>query len=489
MDITKNWLSRAFALLDNSLQPVPQEMNEIDWKESLSPKGEKLAQHLSAFANNPGGGILVFGIEDKSGIVIGINQQDAENIMGKLSSVGRDSLDPMVIIDHSIELYQDKPLLFVYIKESSIKPVHFKSKSIEESYIRTGGTTRKASRQEVGGFMLNSKTPQFEELHSSKVKSEFEVLTILDYKTIFKLLEKPVPSNIEGILYLMEHEKMIEKVDGVGYYITNFGALSAANNLLDFDHLARKTIRLIRYKGLNKNETIKEFPGSKGYAIGFEGLIDFVKQLLPSSEIIKSAFRAELSIYPEIALRELFANALIHQDFTIKGTGPVIEIFDDRISITNPGRLLPTKKIERLIGTTPESRNEVLASSFRRFSICEERGSGFTKTVSAIEFYGLPPLKIEELENSFRVTMYVPKAFAQLTEQERIEACYQHSIVRYLSSGSMNNTSLRERFKMSERQRPQVSIVIKNALIQGRIKPKDPLNASTKYVEYIPYWG
>ncbi len=489
MNITKNWLSRAFALLDNSLQPIPQELNEIDWKENISPKTDKLAQHLSAFANNPGGGILVFGIEDKSGNIVGVNKQVAENTTEKLSSIGRDSLEPMVIIDHSIELYQNKPLLFIYIKESSVKPVHLKSKTIEDAYIRTGGTTRKASRQELGGLMLNSKTPQFEELHVSKVKAEIEVLTVLDYKTIFKLLEKPIPSNIEGIVYLMEHERMIEKVDGAGYYITNFGALSAANNLSEFDQLARKRIRLIRYKGLNKNETIKEFPGSKGYAIGFEGLIDFVKQLLPSSEIIKSAFRAESAVYPEIALRELFANALIHQDFTIKGSGPVIEIFDDRISITNPGRLLPTKKIERLIGTTPESRNEVLASSFRRFKICEERGSGFTKTVSAIEFYGLPPLKIEELENAFRVTMYAPKTFAQLTEQERIEACYQHSIIKYLSSGSMNNTSLRERFKMSERQRPQVSIVIKNALNQGRIKPKDPSNASTKYVEYIPYWG
>ena len=167
----------------------------------------------------------------------------------------------------------------------------------------------------------------------------------------------------------------------------------------------------------------------------------------------------------------------------------MIEIFDDRIEISNPGKLLPSKKVDRLIRTTPESRNEILASAFRRYGICEERGSGFEKAVSAIELYGLPPLKIEELENSFRVTMYSPKTFAKLTPTERVEACYQHSIIQYFSSGGMTNTSLRERFKMSERQRPQISLVIKEALAQNKIKPKDPNNASTKYVEYIPFWG
>ena len=133
----------------------------------------------------------------------------------------------------------------------------------------------------------------------------------------------------------------------------------------------------------------------------------------------------------QLVLRELIANALIHQDFTVRGAGPMIEIFDDRIEISNPGKLLPSKRIERLIRTTPESRNEILASAFRRYGICEERGSGFEKAVSAIELYGLPPLKFEELENSFRVTMYSPKPFAKLTLQERVEACYNNTSMKF----------------------------------------------------------
>ncbi len=485
----KNWIKKALEFLDSSLTPIPQELNELDWKEELSPQNDKLTKHLSAFANLPGGGYLVFGIEDKTGTVKGITKIQADIIVERLSSIGRDSLEPLVSIDHCIENYHGTALLFIHIKESAVKPVHIKKAGIEEAWIRTGGSTRKASRPEIGGLMLNSKTPQFEELHASKLKSELELFELIDYKTIYSLLQKPVPQDINQRILWLKDEKMIEEVDGAGYYITNFGALAAARNLHDFDGLSRKSIRVIKYKGNNKIEAEREFPGSKGYAIGFFGLIEFIRSILPGSEIIKNALRAETSVYPEIALRELIANALIHQDFSIRGSGPMIEIFEDRIEISNPGRLLPSKKIDRLIRTTPESRNEILAAAFRRYNICEERGSGFEKAVAAIEIYGLPPLKFENLENSFRVTMYMPKKFADMTPAERTEACYQHSIIRYYSSGSMSNASLRERFKMPEKQRPQISLVIKEALAKGRIKPKDPDNASTKLIEYIPYWG
>lgn len=485
----KNWINRAISLLEHSLHPIPQELNELDWKESLSPNNEKLIKHLTAFANLPGGGFMIFGVEDNTGKLTGISQKEAATILEKLSNLCRDAVLPVLKLDHSIEMFQGVPLLFVFIKESAAKPVHLKSGTIEDTFIRSGGTTRKASRQEVGGLMLNSKTPQFEELHCSSLKNEQQILDLLDFRSIFKLLSKPVPQNNQEILKWLADERMIEAIDGAGYYVTNFGALAAAHNLHDFDSLSRKSIRLIRYDGVSKIKTEKEYPGSKGYAIGFSGLISFIRALLPSSEIIKNALRTETSIYPDIALREIIANALIHQDFTIRGSGPMIEIFDDRIEVSNPGKLLPTKKIDRLIRTTPESRNEILAAAFRRYNICEERGSGFEKAVTAIELFGLPPLKFSETENSFRVIMYSPRKFAEMTIDERIEAAYQHSIIKYFSSGGMTNTSLRERFKLGEKQASQISRLIKDALAKGKIKPKDPESESKKFSLYIPYWG
>lgn len=485
----KNWINKAVAYLEKSLNPIPNELNEIDWKATLSPNNDKLCKHIAAFSNLPGGGFLVFGIDDKTGALIGISKGDSDKIVEKLSSLCRDGVEPLVSLDHSIESYKEFILLFIYIKESAIKPIYLKGKTIEDSYIRSSGTSRKASRQEVGALMLNSKNPTWEELHSSKLLNEVEVITLLEYDKILELLKKPVPTTIPEIIKWLEDEKMIVDVDGKGYYISNFGAMAAAKDLNKFDGLARKSVRLIKYEGKNKSAGSKEYPGSKGYAIGFEGLIQFVKSLLDDSEIIKNALRVETSVYPEIALRELIANILIHQDFTIRGTGPMIEIFEDRIEFTNPGKLLPSKKIDRLIRTTPESRNEVLASAFRRYNICEERGSGFEKSVIAIELYGLPALKFEETDNSFKVTMYSPRKFADMSNQERIEACYQHSIVEYYGNGGFNNASLRKRFGMHDKQAAQISKLINEAKEAGKIKSKDPESESKKFSLYVPYWA
>jgi predicted HTH transcriptional regulator len=485
----KNWISKAIAYLEKSLGKVPSELNEIDWKSDLSPKNYKLCQHISAFANMPGGGFLAFGIDNKTATIIGVNKLNADNIVERLASLCRDGVNPLVKIDHSIETFRGEELLFVYIQESAIKPVHIAGKTIEDSFIRSGGTTRKASRQEVGALMLNSKSPTWEELHASKLVTELEVVTLLEYDKILELLGKPVPTDIKEVLKWLKDEKMLVDVDGKGYYITNFGATAAAKDLNKFDGLARKSVRLIKYEGKNKAGASKEFPGRKGYAVGFEPLINFIQGLLQDSEVIKNALRVDTSIYPEVALRELIANILIHQDFTIRGSGPMIEIFDDRIVFSNPGKLLPSKKIDRLIRTTPESRNEVLASAFRRYNICEERGSGFEKAVIAIELYGLPPLKFEELQNSFQVTMYAPRKYGDMTNDERIEACYQHSIIEYFGNDGFSNTTLRNRFGMHEKQASQISLLIKDAMDVGKIKPKDPDNVSKKFSLYVPYWA
>ena len=281
---------------------------------------------------------------------------------------------------------------------------------------------------------------------------------------------------------------MIE-LESDGFFITNFGAISGARRLDDFDDLSRKNIRVVQYKGLNKIETLQEMEGHKGYAVGFDGLIQYLKQILPRSEVIEAAFRKEVTLYPEIALRELIANMLIHQDFSVHGAGPMINIFQDRIEFTNPGSLLPSKKVDRLIGATPESRNELLARAFRRYNICEERGTGFIKVVAATELYGLPPVKFEVGSNYFKVTLSAPRKFTEMSQEERIEACYQHAVLKYYSSSAMTNTSLRERLKMHEKQRTQVSKLISEAVESGRIKRKDPESNSSKFVEYIPYWA
>ena len=120
----------------------------------------------------------------------------------------------------------------------------------------------------------------------------------------------------------------------------------------------------------------------KGYAVGFQGLVRFVMAQLPQNEVIKDALRAEVKLLPEEAVRELVANALIHQDLSIGGTGIAIEVFDDRLEISNPGD--PIVPVERFIDGY-QSRNERLATMMRRFGICEEKSSGIDKVVQPLK--------------------------------------------------------------------------------------------------------
>ena len=78
----------------------------------------------------------------------------------------------------------------------------------------------------------------------------------------------------------------------------------------------------LSYRGENRVDTLKEQPGGKGYAVGFEGAIRYINDQLPQNEQIGEAFRKTVRMYPELAVRELVANALVHQDFTITGAGP-----------------------------------------------------------------------------------------------------------------------------------------------------------------------
>lgn len=483
----KAWTQKAQLLLKTTLTPPRTELNELDWKFDVSPDKTRLVEHLSAYSNYAGGGYMVFGIAPDA-TPAGLTDAQANDIIGKLANLGRAALEPMVQLDHECETYEGVRLLFVYIPEASSKPVHVRGKGVEDSFIRSGGTTRKASRQEVATMMMTSHSPTWEELNASPLLSDLEIPTMLDLAPIFKMLGRPVLDTRDSLMLWLSEQKYVHRVPAGGGYITNLGAISAARPIDGFPTLSRKAIRVIHYKGTDKSVTVDEMVGKLGYAIGFQGLVEYVNRRLPTSEVIEMALRTKKPVYPEIALREVIANALIHQDFSIGGSGPTIEIFSDRIEVVNPGRLLPTKQVDRLIGTHGESRNEKLARAFRNYGICEERGSGLYKAARECELYGLPPIELINGENYFRVIIYSPRSFAQMTAKERLAACYQHAQLKYLSSQTMTNKSLRERLMMPEKQRSMVSVLIQEAIEAGLIKPADPDNRSLKFTEYLPYW-
>lgn len=312
-----------------------------------------------------------------------------------------------------------------------------------------------------------------------------QVIQLLDTQSYFDLLHLPYPVNRAGVLERFESEKLIRREVG-RWTITNLGGILFAKKLEQFDRLARKAPRVIVYEGINKLHTKLDKPGSKGYAVGFQGLVEFINGLVPSNEVIEQALRREVKMFPEIAVRELVANALIHQSFTESGTSVMIEIYDDRMEISNPGK--PFISPERFIDEY-QSRNERLADLMRRLGICEEKGSGVDKVVEAAEVFQLPAPDFRVGERRTSALLFAHKEIDDMDRNDRIRACYQHCCLRYVMNEKMTNQSLRERFKLPEAKVATVSQIIAATMDGGKIKLADPSQTSTRYRSYVPFWA
>jgi len=278
-------------------------------------------------------------------------------------------------------------------------PVQFKN--IE--YIRVGSYKKKLKdfpEKERELWRIFDQTP-FERGIAEDSLSEEDVLSLIDYPSYFTLLNIPLPESRENILKSLAEEKLIVKEGTSRWSVTNLGAILFARDISKFSSLSRKAIRVIQYKGENRVETVREQPGHKGYACGFEALVEYINTVVPSNEVVGKALRKDVPMFPDLAIRELVANALIHQDFYLAGTSPMIEIFTNRIEITNPGK--PLVKTDRFIDSPPKSRNEGLASLMRRIGVCEERGSGVDKVIFETEFYQLPAPIFEVVDKRLKV--------------------------------------------------------------------------------------
>jgi predicted HTH transcriptional regulator len=221
--------------------------------------------------------------------------------------------------------------------------------------------------------------PDWVEEYTRSNLSAQEVVELLDSQGFFELLRMPYPTEQSGVIERLERERLIGQVDR-SYAIRRIGALLLAKRLEDFPELARKAPRVVVYTGTSKLETRLDHAAVNGYAVGFQGLVRSIMAQLPQNEFIKDALRAEVKLIPEVIVRELVANALIHQDLSMGGTSVMIEIYSNRLEISNPGE--PIVPVERFIDGC-QSRNERLASLMRRMRICEEKSSGIDRVVQS----------------------------------------------------------------------------------------------------------
>ena len=412
-----DWKEKAIKILRDSLYPIPSELNELDWKSGLSDKSERIAQHISAFANMKGGGILVYGVNN-DGTCFSITKDEIDKIVQTLGNIAHNNLVYSIPIEHSILDYEGYSLLFVYIPEQSDKPVHLRGKDIYTSYCRSAGQTVKMSRNQVKALIATSQGITFEEQVAKGELTKEEVLDLLDYKALYRILDKNLPKSEDSIIDRLTDYKLCKQT-GDYWTISNLGAVLFSKNLQNFPNLVGHEVVVRKYVGANNRQLEFEQHVTFGYAVGFEWLVDFIMRNTSTEHI--DVKRKEIPTYPRVAIREFVANALVHQDFGITGMPVTIEIFSNRLSVTNAGA--PLNDINRLIDLPPQSRNEQLAQMMFTLGVCERRGSGIDRAIAAVEEMFLPPVKFTKGEQHTRVFLYPQKSLKDMTKQEKISAC------------------------------------------------------------------
>ena len=463
--------------LEHWLTGAP-ESEHLEFKEAKQQYDTtKLLRYCVALANERGG-CLVLGVSDKlPRQVVGTAAfANPGQIKGRLLEALRIRVEV-----HELHHPDGRVLVFEIPSRPVGQPLHH-----EGAYLMRAGEELVPMTQDQLKRIFAEGQPGFLSGDASAQVDADTVVSLLDVQSFFDLLKLPLPATREGMLARLISEQLVRTV-GNAYRISNLGALLLAKDLREFETLQRKAVRVVKYKGKNKLATERDLIGQKGYAVGFEGLISYVNGQLPMNEVIGQALREEVRMFPELAIRELIANALVHQDFDETGGSVMIEIYTDRIEITNPGQ--PLIPAERFVDEY-KSRNEKLADLMRRMGICEEKGSGIDKVVFSTEYYQLPAphVRVSPLHTS--VALYAHKEFVDMEPVERVRACYLHCCLKYVSNEKMTNQSLRERFKLEDTRAKSASVsqIIAATVAQGQIKLDDPENTSKRYAKYVPFW-
>lgn len=477
--------NQQLASLVEYFQSLPKEIETIELKENNYHPHE-IGKRISGLANaaclhEEKFAYLAFGFKDDSHEPIGTSYKISRMKKGnmELKLWLHQKIKPSIDF-HVYEFdYNEKSLVILEIPPAWDRPITFDT----TAYIRIGSSTTELKNhpEKERKIWNNLDRKNFEKNIAQESCTTQDVLNKLDYSKFFELTKQPIPSDTSLFIEQMAQHGLVKTTYSNNHDITNLGAILFANNLADFQSVKRKPVRVIQYKGTTSNERQKEYEAKNGYASDFENLINYINNQLPHNEVINKAFREEQKMYPEIAIRELVANALIHQDLTVTGTGPMIEIFDNRVEITNPG--IPLIEVDRFIDHPPRSRNEDLASFMRQVKICEEAGNGIDRALIHIAMYQLPAPKFETYQNSTRVTLYAFKDLKNMSTDDKVRACYQMAVLLHLQDKKLTNESLRERFGIPKTNYPAASKIISEAMKRDLIKEAD------KSKEYEPSWA
>jgi len=387
------------------------ETNSVEFKDARGGLPKSTWKSISAFSHKPGGGIIVFGIiedRDKREIEI-IGAEGLDNLQEKIGDLVNNEMSFVIRpIYHILEI-EKRTLLAIFIPEcpDQFKPCYYKPAGMPNgAYIRDGNTDRKMTDDEMRNLIDNSKKFKFDitvaEEASLDDLSKEKILELL-IKSGERTQRQSLPEEID--FELLKNLGIADNFDGLQKPTLAGFLIFAKDRPQNKQQFSRYTIRCVRFKGSSvAAEIIDSLDIKETLDIQIDGMLKFVLRNIKKSAEIIGTKRIEKYEYPEKAIREIVANAVIHRDYKITETYTQVNIFEDRIEVFNAGCLPPGVTIEN-IKDAQVSRNEVIAARLKEFDYLEEYGRGIDIVFNEMKKWSLLPPIFKNTSNSFKVIL------------------------------------------------------------------------------------
>ncbi|WP_294157348.1 ATP-binding protein [uncultured Selenomonas sp.] len=392
------------------------ESKRIEYKVAVPESSEKYMKTVVAFANTQGGRI-VFGVDDKTLEVVGMDEETIFQTMDALTNAISDSCEPRIVPNVTMQSVGGKTLIVVEILPGMMRPYYIRSKGmVNGTFTRVAGTSRLVSREMLKELILEGQNRFFD-------SEPCEGLNVTDddiANLCASLKETAVRNTVE------EKDKLAVK-DVTPNVLRSWGVLTEREGKIVPTHAFALLTGRMRFQPVTQCGIFKGT--TRGYFVDrreFDGPIQdqmeaayqYVREKINRGMRLVGVYRQDVYELPIASVRELIANAVVHRSYLEAGNIQVA-LFDDRLEVTSPGGLMTGVTIEQMKEGYSKPRNRALANAFAYMNLIEKWGSGIPNMIRDCKAYGLPDVEFKDFESAIRINMYrkTTQDTTQLTNQ------------------------------------------------------------------------
>lgn len=369
------------------------ETSRVQFKREFSSQ-IKIAQEMVAFANSHGGDIL-FGVEDKTGVLMGLTYQQLQDTSLEVGNTANEQVKPAIYIETDVVKANDQHFLICHIEEGRNKPYKTNNGDI---WVKQGADKRRVTEnseilslfQDSGSFHAEEQAVQGTSIN------DIEMSYVREY--FLKVYDKAIEDFSQPLDRMM---KSLGIMSANGE-LTRAGILYFGKNPQQYEHSFK--IKAVAFVGnsIGGKEYIDSRDISGTLPMMFRDGMAFLKSMLRHTQNGQNFNSVGILEIPEVVLEELLQNALVHIDLLHLAAIRVL-VFENRIEIINPGRLYGGLEIQDIMLGASKQRNPLMASFAERTMIYRGLGSGIVRAMKEnimLDFIN------EEDTNQFRVIIW-----------------------------------------------------------------------------------